>query len=198
MYGEVERLVVVVEVDPAGLTGDVVTPLVGELEHARTAGVVELVDAERGDRRMARDAELLFDLDLRGQAVAVPSEPTLDPPSLHRLVARHRVLDEAGQQVAVVRQSVGERRAVVEHELVVAVRPGVTLLDRALERRLLAPDREDVVFQGGKVRLRVDGGIRHATMLSTRLAAADGGSRSGSAGRPVSWSGQRWSRRRRS
>ena len=41
---------------------------------------------------------------------------------LHRLIARDRVLDEAGQQVAVVRQSVGERGAVVEHELVVAVR----------------------------------------------------------------------------
>ena len=148
--GQVERLVVVVEVDPASLAGDVLAPVVGVLEHARPAGLVELVDAERGDLRMAGDAELLFGLDLGRQTVAVPAEPALDAPAAHRLVARHRVLDEAGQQVAVVRQSVGERRAVVEHELVGAVRPGVTLIDRALERGVLAPDREDVVFEGGK------------------------------------------------
>ena len=121
--GEVEGLVVVVEVDPARLAGHVVAPLVGVLQHARPAGIVELVDPELGDRGMAGDAEFLFGLDLGRQAVAVPAEAALDPPPAHRLVARDGVLDEAGQQVAVVRQPVGERRAVVEDELVVAGGP---------------------------------------------------------------------------
>ena len=76
--GEVEGLVVVVEVDPAGLAGDVALPLVGVAQHAGAAGVVELVDAELGDRRMPGDAELLLGLDLGRQAVAVPAEAALD------------------------------------------------------------------------------------------------------------------------
>ena len=55
----------------------------------------------------------------------------------HRLVARHQVLHEAGDDVAVVRQAVGEGRAVIEDELRRAlVAPPV---DRALEGLLLPP-----------------------------------------------------------
>ena len=75
------------------------------------------------------EAELAHRLELGGQAVGVPAEAALDPLAAHRLVARDEVLDVAGQQVAVVRQAVGERRAVVEDELVVAVGAGVALLD---------------------------------------------------------------------
>ena len=69
-------------------------------------------------------------LELGGQAVGVPAEAALDLAPAHRLVARDEVLDVAGQQVAVVRQPVGERRAVVEDELVGAVGAGLALLDR--------------------------------------------------------------------
>ena len=72
---------------------------------------------------MVGEAELLLRLDLGRQAVAVPAEPALDPAAAHGLVAGHHVLDVAGQQVAVVRQAVGERRAVVEDVLVGAVHP---------------------------------------------------------------------------
>ena len=64
--------------------------------------------------------ELLLGLDLGGQTVAVPPEAALDAAALHRLVAGDDVLDVAGEQVAVVRQAVGEGRAVVEDELVAA------------------------------------------------------------------------------
>ena len=62
----------------------------------------------------------------------------------HRLVAGHGVLDVAGQQVAVVRQAVGERRPVVEDELVgVAVR--LALGDRLEERVVALPALEDAL-----------------------------------------------------
>ena len=120
---EVERLVVVLEVDPAGLAGDVALPLRGVAQHAGAAGVVEVGDAECGDLRVPGDAQLAFGLDLGRQTVTVPAEAAVDELAAHRLVARHGVLDESGEQVAVVRQAVGERRTVVEHELVRPPRP---------------------------------------------------------------------------
>ena len=70
------------------------------------------------------DAELLLRLEFGGQSVAVPAESALDLVAAHGLEPRHEILDVAGQQVAVVRETVGERRAVVEDELggVVALR----------------------------------------------------------------------------
>ncbi len=123
---QVERLVVVVEVHPAGLPGDVVAPLPRVAQHRDAAGVVERLDAHRLDLGLVLDPELLLGLDLGRQAVAVPAEPALDVAAAHGLVPRHDVLDVAGEQVAVVRQAVGERWAVVEDELVRAVgrRPG--------------------------------------------------------------------------
>ena len=91
------------------------------------------------------DAELLLGLDLGGQAVAVPAEAALDPLAAHRLVAGHGVLDEAGEQVAVVRQAVGERRAVVEHVLVGVGAP----VDRRLERAVGSQKRRMPVSTAG-------------------------------------------------
>ena len=93
------------------------------------------------DLGLVLDAELPFGLDLGGQAMGVPAESALHPAPAHGLVPRHDVLDVAGQQVPVVRQAVGERRAVVEDELVGAVVPGRSLLDRGLEGLVLAPSR---------------------------------------------------------
>ena len=120
----VERLVVVVEVDPAGLAGDVVAPLAGVLHHRLAALGVEGLDPQLEDLLLGLDAELAHRLELGGQSVGVPAEAALDAAAAHRLVAGDDVLDVAGEQVAVVRQAVGEGRAVVEDELVGAVLPG--------------------------------------------------------------------------
>ena len=133
----VERLVVVVEVDPARLAGDVVLPLVGVLQHRLAARGVELLDAQLEDLVLGLEAELAHRLELGGQAVGVPAEPALDPAAAHGLVARDEVLDVAGEQVAVVRQAVGEGRAVVEDELVGAVGAGLAALDRGDEGAVL-------------------------------------------------------------
>ena len=147
--GRVQRLVVVVEVDPAGLPGHVVAPLAGVAQHRLAAGLVELLDAHGDDLGLAGDAEQAFGLDLGGQAVAVPAEPALDPLALHRAEPGHHVLDVAGDQVAVVRQAVGERRPVVEDELVVRR----ALLDRLAEGVVGPPVGEHVVLELGKAGL---------------------------------------------
>ena len=147
--GEVERLVVVFEVDPAGLPGDVLLPLLGVAEHGVAARLVEGLDAHLEDVGLAGDAKQSFGLDLGGQPVAVPAEPSVHLVAAHGLVTRHDVLDVAGQQVAVVGEAVGERRAVVEDELAVAV----PVLDRRLERVVRVPVGERPLLKLGKVRL---------------------------------------------
>ena len=153
---EVHGLVVVREVDPAGLACDVALPLVGVAQHRGAAEIVEAVDAVGGDGGAAGDAGLLLDHHLGRQAVAVPAEATLDPLAPHGLVAGDDVLDVAGQQVAVVGEPVGERRPVVEDELVI----GGTLLDGAFEGLLLLPAVEQALLQRRQVGPRRDGGIR--------------------------------------
>ena len=147
--GDVQRLVVVLEVDPAGLAGDVVLPVAGVTQHRLPAGLVELLDAHGQDVVLAGDAEQPFGLDLSGQAVRVPAESALHPVALHGPEPRHQVLDVAGEQVTVVGQPVGERRPVVEHEFVIRG----ALLDRGAEGVVFPPVGQRVGFQRGKVRL---------------------------------------------
>ncbi len=151
---EVEGLVVVLEVDPAGLAGDVVAPLVGVGEDRRPAGVVEDVDAHLDDLVGGLDALEAHRLELGGQAVGVPAEAALDAAPAHGAVARDQVLDVAGQQVAVVGQAVGERRSVVEDELVVAVLARLPLLDARLEGPVGLPVREHLLLDRRERRRR--------------------------------------------
>ncbi|SQB95152.1 Uncharacterised protein [Clostridium paraputrificum] len=163
----VHGLVAVVEVDPARLAGDVLLPLVGVLQHGGGAVLVELGQAHVLDLALVGDAQLLLGLQLRGQAVAVPAEDAVDLLAAHGLVARHDVLDVAGQQVPVVRQAVGERRAVVEDVLLVAV----ALVDRRLESSVGGPEIEDAILQG-----REAGAAGDVTeLVGARVGAACGG-----------------------
>ena len=152
----VERLVVVVEVDPTGLAGDVVLPLPGVLHDRLAALGVEGLDPDLEDLVLGLDAELAHRLELGGQAVGVPAEAALDVLAAHRLVAGDDVLDVAGQQVAVVRQAVGEGRAVVEDELVGAVDTGRALLDRGEEGVVLRPVGQDGLLDLREARARGD------------------------------------------
>ena len=147
-----ERLVVVVEVDPPSLAGDVLTPVVGVLQDRGAAGGIELLDAELDDLVLGLDAELAHRLELGRQPVGVPAEPALDPAATHGLVARDQVLDVPGQQVAVVRQAVGEGRAVVEDELVVTVLPCRAVLHRGDEGAVLVPVPKDALLDLGEPR----------------------------------------------
>ena len=147
-----------VEVHPTALTVHVFTPFVGVFEHGSTAGVVELGDAHLVDVVDRIDAEFLLRLKLGGQAVRVPSEHAVDLVTLHGLVARDDILRVAGQQVAVVRQAVGKRRAVEEHELVLAVIAGWAAFHGFVEGVVGIPIIQHGLFELGEVRVRRDVG----------------------------------------
>ena len=148
----VERLVVVLEVDPAAHAVDVGLPLVGVAQDGFACGLVERLDAHLEDLVLRGESQLAHRLELCGQAVGVPAEAALDLLAPHRLVARDDVLRVAGQQVAVVREAVGERRAVVEDELVLAVLAGLAGLDAGAERVVRLPELEDPLLQVGERR----------------------------------------------
>ncbi|MCY1230091.1 hypothetical protein D9M72_424880 [compost metagenome] len=78
--------------------------------------------------------------------MGVPAEPALDTAATLGLVAAHQVLGVASQQVAVVRQAVGEGRAVVEDKFVGPVCAGFALVDARLEGAVLVPVLEDALF----------------------------------------------------
>src|SRR5205807_8902622 len=145
----------VVEVDPAALAVDVAAPLLRVLEDGGAAGLVEAVDAVFEDGGAPGEMELALDLHLGRQAVTVPAEAPLHPVTAHGLVAGDGVLDVAGQQVAVVREPVGEGGAVIEDILVV---PGPAL-DRTLEDASVVPEAQHLLLQARIVRALGNAGI---------------------------------------
>ncbi len=157
--GEVHGAVVVVEIDPARRAVDVVFPVAAELHDRVAAVLVEARHAVFQDFAPAGELQLRLGVQLGRQAVAVPAETALDLFAAHGLVARHQVLHEAGDDVPVVRQAVGEGRPVIEDEL------GRALLappvDRVLEGLLRLPARTDGLLDPGKARRgfggRIDG-----------------------------------------
>ena len=144
----VERLVVVVEVDPAGLAGHIRLPFVGVAQHRGPAGVVERGDPHGVDLGFVGDAQLALDFELGGQPVGVPAEAALHLIAAHRAVPRDDVLDVAGEQMTIVRQAVGERRSVVKH----VFRGPVPAGDGGAEGVIVEPVLEDLGFQRGEIR----------------------------------------------
>ena len=104
--------------------------------------------------------------------------------ALHGLVTRDDVLRVAGQQVAVVRQAVGERRTVEEDEFVLAVVAGRAAFDGLLEGVVLVPVvkhgllklgeagvRRDIgaLLAGSSLRIHMIGGFAHRMLLVWRF-----------------------------
>ena len=174
----IEGLVVVVEVDPARLAGDVVLPLLGVAQDGGAALLVELLDADAagaGDLGDVVDAEQALGLELGGQAVGVPAEAALDALAALGLIAPHCVLDVSGQQVAVVGQAVGEGRTVVEDELVAGF---AAVVDGSLEGTVGLPVGQNLLLDGGEGGRGIDllpRPVQGVEGGAGRLAAAGGG-----------------------
>ena len=101
--------------------------------------------------------------------MGVPAESALDALAHLGLEASDGVLDVAGQEVAVVRQAVGEGRAVVEDELVAGL---VAVVDGGLEGAVGLPVGEDVLLDGGE-------GRRGLNRLAGPVQGVEGGARVG-------------------
>ena len=183
----VQGLVAMLEIDPARLTVHVVLPLIGVLEHGGTAGVVELVDADFLDLVDGVDAQFLLRLELGRQTVRIPAEHAVDLAALHGLVARNHILGIAGQQMAIMRQTIGERRTVEENEFILAVISGWTTLDGLGEGIVLLPIvkhgllqlreagvRRDVgaLLTGSSLRIHMIGGFAHRMLLVWQVSCS--------------------------
>ena len=110
----VHRPVRVVRVDPdAGPLGQR-HPVVDVPGDRLPAALVELGDAEGLDLVLGVQAELPLDLDLDGQAVAVPAALAGHPVALHGPEPGVEVLEDPGPDVVEAGAAVGGRRALVE------------------------------------------------------------------------------------
>ena len=165
----VHGLVVVVEIHPASEPRDGLAPL-GDvaLDDGAALGVVA-GHADLGDGLGRRHAERAVDFLLDRQPVAVPAEAAFDPVALHRPVPRHDVLQHRTHEVAVMGQSGGERRAVVEDVGGLVVR----VLDGAAEHVVLLPVPEHAVLHRNE---RERSGRRHGSQC---LAGSKGAHCSG-------------------
>ena len=110
----VHRPVRVAHVDPEADALGEPLELADVALHRRPAQLVELGDPERLDVALAGGADLLLDLDLDRQAVAVPAALAADLVPGHRLVARVDVLERARLDVVDPGASVRGGRALVE------------------------------------------------------------------------------------
>ena len=147
--GVVEREVGVVGVDPVADPLRQAVPLVDVAQHRLAALGVELGHAVALDVLLGLEAELLLDLQLDRQPVAVPAALALDVVPLHRLVARKDVLEDAREHVMRARAAVGGGRPLVEDER----RRPLAATHRLGEHVALAPARQHLLFEGGE-RLR--------------------------------------------
>ena len=121
----------VVEVDPEADPLGQPVPLLDVLEDRLAATLVELGDPVLLDLLLGGDPELLLDLELDRQAVAVPARLARHAVAAHRPVAGVDVLEDAGEDVVGARPAVRGRRALVEAPDLRALAVG----QRALRRR---------------------------------------------------------------
>ena len=165
----VQSFVVVIEVNPASLAGDVGAPIFGVLKYRRLAGVVELLNAKLFDFQTARNTKLTLGLYFGRKTVSIPTETALDAVTLHGLVARNHVFGVTGKQMPIVRKTVGKRRTVVENEFVVAR----ALIDRRLKGVVLLPKSQDFLLYRGETRRRINPGRGRVLALWIHVRLSD-------------------------
>ena len=155
--GEVHCLVIVGEIDPAGLAGDVALPFTRVTKHRGPAILVEPANAVAFDVDSRRQLELFHRLHLGRQAMAIPTEPPLHPPTSHRFIARDGILHVPRQEMPVVGQPIGKRRPIVKH---IFLGPAARL-DGGFERPVVSPIRQDLALYFGEVGFVRDARVGH-------------------------------------
>ena len=97
--------------------------------------------------------------------MTIPSETALDSLALHRLISGNSIFDKPGEQVPVVRQTVGKRRTIIKDVFVYAIGSSIALIDGSLKCVVGSPEIERLVFDCRKVRLRINLWISHGASL---------------------------------
>ena len=82
--------------------------------------------------------------------MGIPAETTLYAVSLHRLEAGNHVFGIPGKQVTIVRQTIGEGRAVVKDELLGVF--GLALVNAGLKSAVFLPIGKHLLFEVRKAR----------------------------------------------
>ena len=103
------------------------------------------------DLILAVEPERLLHLKFHRQTVRIPARLSKDALSLHRLVARQHILDDARQHMTDMRLAVRRRRSVVEREILLAR----TLVDRFLRDVVRFPEVFDLLLSLDKIQRRV-------------------------------------------
>src|SRR5262245_19732048 len=148
----VHRPVRVVGVDPEAEALGLAFEFVHVALHRGATEPIELGDPERLDVALALGPDLLLDLDLDRQAVAVPARLARDEMSGHRAEPRIDVLERSRLGVVDTRLAVSGRRALVEDPQ----RPVPAEVELAVEHIGLAPEVQHPLLELGKARLGLD------------------------------------------
>ena len=133
-------------------------PVLDVAVHRLAAAPVELGDAVRLDLVLGGEPELLLDLELDGQAVAVPAALAGHLAAAHGLEAGVEVLEHPGPDVVQAGPAVGGGRALVED-------PGLAVparSDRAAATMSSSRQRSSTrCSRATQVEIRGDGAERH-------------------------------------
>ena len=142
--GDIQRLIVVFEVDPAGLTGYILFPFAGVAKYRGASFCVERSNTHLFNFFLLGNTQLTHCFQLRRETMRVPTETTINLLAAHGLVAREQVFGVASEKVTVVRKTIGKRRAVIKDPLV----PIGTLFDGCLEGVVFLPEGQNLLFDG--------------------------------------------------
>ena len=160
------------EADPAGHA----LPFLGVAEHRIHAAPDEAFDAMLLDGFLPVDPEFLLDLDLDGQPVGIPARLARHVMPGHRAVTQENVLEDPSQDMAVVREPVRGRRALVEDERLRSFPQFQALFEDAV----LVPEPHDLALGLGKVDDRLgalESAVAHrraeTLLLVSRMAAPE-------------------------
>ena len=174
--GQVHGPVVVTEIDPATGPTHGLFPLLGIAQHNLAALGVEVGQPKALDLALAVQVQGLLNFHFDRQAVAVPAKATVHIAATHGPEARNDIFDRSGQQMAVVRQAGGERRAVVKNERL----PVPSFFQRLFKNLVVVPELQDFQLDLGELDIlsnRFHRGVFLTSLKTKRIAQTIDGNR---------------------
>jgi len=118
-------------------------PILNAFESRFAAKRVEFFDAVGLDLRLVGETEFLFDLDFHRQPMRIPAAAAVNVKTVHRLIARKHILENAREDVVNTRLAVSRGRT-LEKDIGRAI---FTLIGRLFEHLVHLPKAQNAVFQ---------------------------------------------------